>query len=136
MRLAVFLDAIGEGLKSLAYRIKKNRKARDFSPQYSVLATDPPRSSRIERKLCRRASTCCAEISCRARKTCSYRGMKCLSFFICSGAKPRLGALEGKAQETTRERRHGRVAFYACRSNDWSGPPFSLRPERLLVAVL
>src|SRR5262249_15775567 len=27
--------------------------------------------------------------------------MKCLSFFLCSGAKPRLGDSEGKAQVTT-----------------------------------
>src|SRR6185369_7492535 len=27
--------------------------------------------------------------------------MDCLSFVLCSGAKPRMGALEGKAQEMT-----------------------------------
>src|SRR3989337_2637269 len=52
----------------------------------------------------------------------------------CSGAKPRMGALEGKAQETTlrAETREGGVSRLPL----VSGPPFSLRPERLLVADL
>jgi len=52
----------------------------------------------------------------------------------CSGAKPRLGDSEGKAQVTTQRAETREVGVLACRIE--SDPPFSLRPERLLVAVL
>ena len=61
--------------------------------------------------------------------------MDCLSFVVSSGAKPRMGALEGKAQETLESGDTGGRPFDACRAFR-RGPPFSLRPERLLVAVL
>src|SRR5262249_17091162 len=74
-----------------ALRFFLMRKVRPLSPQYSVLPTLPPPPSMMLRKSCTRPSTCCAEMSWRARNTCSKSGMDCLSFVSSSGAKPLMG---------------------------------------------
>jgi hypothetical protein len=120
MCLAVLLDAVREGLEAPIFGL---------ADRAAILLEDGAEALHKGLDLLGRDILACQEYLLIKRHGSPFLRR-------CSGAKPRMGALEGKAQETLESGDTGGRLLRACRADCRRDPPFSLRPERCWWAVL